>query len=244
MALSDVVVQCERALEDAKKRVGALPVLFGRFSIAEAEIAALKTAPDQADTKARAYALLDALNRVPPEHPPLWLLAAGLGSTALFLIGKVKLGGQKVNVGTAGLVTALGAGAVATVEQLGAHKPSSKDKIELDQSASEQKAEENRRETKERLDKEDTEALEKATRADAAERSKKRAKEAGVFQVASQPEFHPVPKFPDKKRFGYWKDGAFVEVPQNTLTNWKGRRGTWDDNGRFVPEASKGGGNV
>lgn len=243
MPLAEAIKDAETALADAKVRAGQVAVFSGRFSEAEAEIAELKTAPDQADTVDRAYALERSLKAVPRQQFPAWVIASGAGAGACFVVGKV--GG--VDFKKVGLVALLATAAVYGGQQMLAKKPSSKDRLKLDEGASRLKAEEDARRSREEADRKDTEKLEDDARRDQQARDKKRAVDAGVLNVAKQPEFSPKPSGESGFRFGYWADGKHVDVPLNAPITFQGKLGTWKNTGTaekpvatFVPDEKSG----
>jgi hypothetical protein len=211
------------ALADAKVRAGTVAQVFGRFREAEQDLKDLEKGPDQDDTRSRLAALVLSLEAVPAEQPPLWPIVPALASVVLVLVKQPRI---------AAIVTAA-AGGVYTVEQLATARPSSTDglRLRLDADASAKKAREDLEVTKEEQDKADTAKIESETRTDAENRAVKRAVKAGVPTVSQTPAFYPVPYKEDptgeKKRFGYYKDGAFVVVPIDTEVTVNGKRGKY-----------------
>ncbi len=226
MALSEVLDQVEAALADAKKRAGPIAVATGRFWRAEAEIAELRTAPDQSDTQSRAYDLLRSLNAVPREHVPAWVFGAGAVSLACLVVGKV--GG--VDFRKVGAVVGLGSGAAFLGQQSLVKKPSSEDRLKLDAGASKLKAEELRQKQERQEDEKDTKDLQDAQKKKSEERARNAAKNEGI-PITGDPDFSPLPN--GTYRFGYWKDGQHVEVPLDELVRntVNGKRGYYSNGG-------------
>jgi hypothetical protein len=255
VTLADLLPAAEKALAEAKQRAGSIPEFFGRFRDAEEELRQLKQAPDQEDTRKRAALLTQALQMVQKESLPLWLMIPAIGAGGLALLGAVLRrvtqnmipappilaiqGAARAATPLAGLVAVGGAGVFAA-QQLLATRPSSKTGLELqyDVEASRMKAQEDLTRTMAEQDLRDTATLEQQTRDYAQKKAIERATSPNWLPLSNRPEWAPKPGKPDERRFGYWKEGKFVEVPLNTPVVLDGHKGQYDNNGNFIPFAA------
>lgn len=254
--LGDLLRDATRALEEAKRRAGVVPAMFGRFQDAEEEISQLSKAPDQADSRKRAALLIAALDAVEREPLPRWLAipAVGAGGAVLTagVVGHltrtlpplhpavaVAQGAAKAGPLLGGLV-ALGGVGIFVAQQLLKAKPSSKTwTLQQDVRASRAKAEEELARTVREQDERDTATIVKQTSEDLQRRSAQRALATTTTTIHRAPSWFPKAGSADPRGvFGYYKDGKLVEVPRNSPVELDGRKGHYSDKGDFVPYAT------
>lgn len=88
-------------------------------------------------------------------------------------------------------------------------------------------------------DETDTASITQQTHEFAEQKAISRALSQNWLPIPRQAEWNPTPGNPDKKRFGYWKDGKFAEVPLNTPVDLNGKHGQYDNAGNFIPLAGQ-----